>query len=103
MAAKFKTAKQLYAQDKDFVLFPQAHTGVAHAVTATYKRQTYDLVKTECDGSKKVPKSAPVGHSSLLPRTIIQLYYTKFKNNHLVGTKMPLSLLYRESKCTSAM
>ena len=32
MAAKFKTAKQLYAQDKDSVLFPniaQAHTGVA--------------------------------------------------------------------------
>ena len=41
MEAKYKTVKQLYAQDKDFVLFPniaQARTGVAHAVTATYKR-----------------------------------------------------------------
>ena len=50
MAAKFTTAKQLYAHDKDFVLFPniaQAHTGVAHAVTMTYKRPTYDLVKTD--------------------------------------------------------
>ena len=49
MAAKFKTAKQLYAQDKDFVLFPniaQAHTGVAYAVTVTYKCRTYDLQKT---------------------------------------------------------
>ena len=48
MAAIFKTAKQLYAQDKDFVLFPniaQAHTGVAHAVTATYNVRTYDPAK----------------------------------------------------------
>ena len=94
MAAKFKTAKQLYAQDKDFVLFPniaQAHTGVAHAVTATYKRRTYDLTKTEVTVAKK-RRSAPVGRSSLLPCTIIQLYYTKFKNSCLVDTKMPLSL-----------
>ena len=50
MAAKLKTAKQFYAQDKDFLLFSniaQVHTGVAHAVTATYKCQTYYLVKTE--------------------------------------------------------
>ena len=48
MMAKFKYTKQLYAQDKDFVLFPnitKAHTGVAHAVTATYKCQMYDLAK----------------------------------------------------------
>ena len=48
MAAKFKYAKQLCAQDKDFVLFPniaQAHTGVAHAATTTYKRQKYNLAK----------------------------------------------------------
>ena len=48
MVAKFKTAKQLYAQDKDFVQFPniaQAHTGVAHAATMTYKRRMYDLAK----------------------------------------------------------
>ena len=98
MAAKFKTAKQLYAQDKTFVLFPniaQAHTGVAHAVTATYKRRRYDLVKTESDGSEKAVKSAPVGCSSLLPHTIIQLLYTKFKNSRLVGEKMSLSLQYR--------
>ena len=56
MAAKFKTVKQLYAQDKDFVLFPniaQAHTGVGHAVTVTYKRRTYDLAKTEVTVAKK--------------------------------------------------
>ena len=39
----------------------------------------------------------------MLPRTIIQLYYTNFKNSRLVGAKMPLSLLYREPKCTSTV
>ena len=43
MVAKFKCAKQLYAQgrqDKEFVLFSniaQLHTGVAHAVIVTYE------------------------------------------------------------------
>ena len=65
MAAKFKTAKQLFAQDKDFVLFPQAHTCVAHAVTATYKRRTYDLAETESDSSEKRQRV----YQFLLPRT----------------------------------
>ena len=59
------------------MLFPniaQAHTGVGHAVTVTYKHQTYDLVKTKSDGSEKAMKNAPLGRSSLLPRTIRQLY-----------------------------
>ena len=100
MAAKLKTAKQFYAQDKDFLLFSnieKAHTGLAHAVTATYKRRTYYLVKTESDGSEKAAKSAPVGRSSLLPRIIIQLYYTKFKNSCLVGAKC-LFLFYIENQ-----
>ena len=72
MVAKFKTAKQLYAQDKDFVLFPNiasTYRCIAHAVTATYERRTNDLAKS--DGSEKAAKSAPGGHSSLLPRTVI--------------------------------
>ena len=69
MVVKFKTVQQLCAQDKDFVLFPniaQAHTCVAHAVTATYRRIMYDLAKTERGGSGKAVKGAPVGGSSLL-------------------------------------
>ena len=74
------------------MLFPnieQAHTGVAHAVTATYKCRTYYLSKTKSDGSEKATKSAPAGRSSLLPCIIIQLYYTMFKNSRLVGAKLP--------------
>ena len=59
------------------MLFPniaQAHTPVAHAVTATYEHPTYDLAKTESEGSEKVAKSAPVGCSSASTccNTIIQ-------------------------------
>ena len=105
MAAKFST------QDKDFCYsvhisnVAQTHISVEHAVTMTYERRTYmyNLAKTESDGSEKAVKSAPVRRSSLLPRTIIQLYYTKFKNSRLVGAKMPLSLLCREPKCTSTV
>ena len=80
------------------MLFPniaQAYTGVAHVVITTNKRRTYDIAKTESDGSKKAAKSATVGHPCLLPRIRIQSYYTKFKNSWLVGTKMPL-LFYIE-------
>ena len=55
------------------MLFPniaQAHRGVAYAVTATYKRRTCHLAKTESEGSENAVKSALVGPSSLLPRTI---------------------------------
>ena len=42
MAAKFKTVKQLYAQDKDFVLFPNT----CRCTTCCDRDlQTYDLAK----------------------------------------------------------